>query len=170
MIELKQENPMRKVIIEKIVLSVGGTAEKLEKGFKLLAFLSGKKPVKIQSKKRIPSLGVRPGLEVGAKVTLRGVKVIELLKRFIEARDKKMKISQVSENTLSFGIKEYIEIPEMVYQRDIGIAGLDVTISFARKGRRIVYKKTGSKLPRKQHISKEEIINFMKENFEVEFD
>ncbi len=168
--QLKQENLMRKIMIEKVVLSVGGIADKLEKGHKLLAFLSGMKPLRIMSKKRIPSLGVRPGLEVGAKVTLRKLKMIELLKRLLEALDRKLKSSQVSENTLSFGIKEYIEIPGTEYQRDIGIAGLDVTITFARKGKSIIYKKTGGKLPKKQHIPKDEIINFMKDNFKVEFD
>ena len=170
MIELKQENVMRKIIIEKVILSVGGIADKLEKGYKLLALLSGMKPLITKSKKRIPSLGVRPGLEVGAIVSLRGLKMGEILKKLLEAREKRLKASQVSENTLSFGIKEYIEIPGIEYQRDIGIIGLDVTITFARKGRHIVYKKSGGKLPRKQHISKEEIINFMKDNFKLEFE
>lgn len=170
MIELKQENPNRKTTIEKVVLSIGGIGDKLEKGYKLLAFLSEMKPIRIKSNKRIPSLGVRPDLEVGAKVTLRGAKMVSLLKQLLDARDGRLKESSVSENTLSFGIKEYIEIPEIEYQRDIGIAGLDVTITFARKGKRIIYKKTGGKLPKKQHISKEEIINFMRDNFKVEFD
>ncbi|MBI2448965.1 50S ribosomal protein L5 [Candidatus Pacearchaeota archaeon] len=166
---LKQENPTRKIKIEKVVLSVGGTADKLEKGYKLLAFLSGMIPLRTKSRKRIPSLGVRPGLEVGAKVTLRGVKMTGLLKQLLEANDRRLKESQVSENTLSFGIKEYIEIPEIEYQRDIGIAGFDVTITFARMGKRIIYKKKGSKLPKKQHVSKDEIVNFMKDKFKAEF-
>ncbi|MBU2104878.1 MAG: 50S ribosomal protein L5, partial [Nanoarchaeota archaeon] len=65
------ENLMRQIKIEKVVLSVGGTGDELEKGVKLLEFLTGRKPAKMKSRKRIPSFGVRPGLEVGAVVTLR---------------------------------------------------------------------------------------------------
>jgi len=66
-----KQNPMREIKIEKVVLSIGGTANDLEKGFKLLGLITGKKPAKMRSKKRIPSLGVRPGLEVGTVITLR---------------------------------------------------------------------------------------------------
>ena len=51
----KQENPMRKIKIEKIVLSIGATGENLEKAVKLLNILSGQKPAKMKTKKRIPS-------------------------------------------------------------------------------------------------------------------
>ena len=65
------ENIMRNIKIEKIVLSVGGTAEELEKGIKLLEYISKKKAARRISTKRIPTFGVRPKLEVGAVVTLR---------------------------------------------------------------------------------------------------
>ena len=61
----------KEIKIEKVVLSIGGTGEQLEKGVKLLKLLTGKKPAQMQSKKRIPSWGVRPKLKVGAVVTLR---------------------------------------------------------------------------------------------------
>ena len=77
-----KENLMRKVKIEKLVLNVGGIGENLEKGFKLLKFLTGRKPKKTKSKKRIPSLGVKPGLEVGAVVTIRK-DIDDLLKKFL---------------------------------------------------------------------------------------
>ena len=65
----KKTNPMREIKIEKVVLSVGGAGEELEKGFKLLQRLTNKKPAKMKSKKRIPAWNVRPKLEVGAVVT-----------------------------------------------------------------------------------------------------
>ena len=71
MAQSKSENVMRNIRIDKVVLNVGGTADTLDKGFRLLKFLTKKKPAKIKSKKRIPTWGVRPGLEVGAVVTLR---------------------------------------------------------------------------------------------------
>ena len=122
---MEKENKMRQIKIEKVVLSVGGTADALEKGVKLLEMLTGKKSAKMQSKKRIPSWEVRPKLKVGAVVTLRkGVN--ELLKKMLATVDNTLKKSQISENNFSFGIKEYIEIPGIEYQREIGILGFDI--------------------------------------------
>ncbi len=167
---MESENIMRKIKIEKVVLSVGGTGEGLEKGVKLLEMLSGKKPAKMKSRKRIPSLGVRPGLEVGAVVTIRK-NAGEVLKKMLAPMDNTLRKKQVSENTFSFGVKEYIEIPEVEYQRDIGIMGFDVTVVFIRAGRRVKLKKIKKgKIPKRQIITKEEIIKFMEDNFQTEFE
>ena len=166
---MKNENPNRQIRMEKIVLSVGGTAEELEKGVKLLQLLTNKKPAKIKSHKRIPAFGVRPKLEVGAVSTIRK-DVPAVLKRMLVAIDNKLKKNQISVNNFSFGLKEYIEIPGMDYQRDIGIKGLDVTVVFKRAGRRVALRKTKKgKIPERQRISKEEIIKFMEENFQTKF-
>lgn len=169
--KLKQQktNPMREIKIEKVVLNVGATGEELEKGFKLLKFLTGKKPAKMKSRRRIPSLNVRPGLEVGAVVTIRKDKE-DFLKKMLAAEDNQMRRKQVSENNFSFGIKEYIEIPGVEFQRDIGIMGLDVTVVFKRAGRRVKLKKVKKgKIPKRQVIKPEEIIKFMEENFNTKF-
>lgn len=164
----EKQNKMREIRIEKVVLSVGGVGEELEKGVKLLKLLANRKPAKMKSRKRIPSLGVRPGLEVGAVVTLRK-NIGELLKRLLATKDNSLNKKQISNNTFSFGIKEYIEIPGVEYQRDIGIKGLDVTVVFKRTGKRIKIKKIKKgKIPKRQEISKEEIIKFMEENFQTE--
>ncbi len=167
-IEIKQ-NPMREIKIEKVVLSVGGIGDDLEKGYKLLEFLTEKKPAKMRSKRRIPTLGIRPGLEIGAVVTIRK-NINDFLKRMLATVDNQIKKKQISENNFSFGIKEYIEIPGIEYQRDIGIRGFDVTVVFKRAGRRVKLRKSKkAKIPKRQIISKEEIIKFMEENFQVEF-
>jgi len=163
------ENIMRKIRIEKVVLSVGGTADVLEKGYKLLKFLTNKKPAKIKSNKRIPTWGVRPKLEVGAVVTLRK-DYMEFLKKMLISIDNTLKKKQISENNFSFGIKEYIEIPGIEYQRDIGIMGFDVTIVFKRSGRRVSLRKIkAGKRSKKQIITREEIIKFMEDNFGTKF-
>jgi len=164
-----KENIMREIKIEKVVLNIGGTGENLEKGVKLLKILTGRKPAKIKTIKRIPTLNVRPGLEVGTVVTIRK-EAEAILKRMLTAIDNKIKKKQISINNFSFGIKEYIEIPGIEYQRDIGIIGLDVTVVFKRTGRRIRLKKVKrGRIPKRQSISKEEIIKFMEEKFETEF-
>jgi len=168
--KLVKENLMREIKLDKVVLSVGGVAEDLEKGFQLLQIITGRKPAKTMSRKRIPSLGVRPKLEVGAVVTIRK-DLKTFLKRMLDGRENTLKKSQVSENNFSFGIKEYIEIPEMEYQREIGIRGLDVTVVLKRTGRRVALKKAKrGKVSRRQNISKEEIIKFMEENFNTKFE
>ena len=88
-------NPMRKIKIEKVVLSVGGIGEDLEKGAKLLEFLTGRKPAKIKSKKRIPAWNVRPRVEVGAVVTIRK-NPEEVLKKMLSSCNNLLKRKQVS--------------------------------------------------------------------------
>lgn len=157
-----EKNIMREIEIEKVVLSISTTAENLEKGKLLLERITEKKSAKRTTRKRIPTLGVRPGLEVGVMVTLRGKKAVEILKRLIMVVDNKIKERQISGDSFSFGIKEYIEIPGMKYQRDIGIMGFDVSVAFARKGKRVKYRKIKrGNLPKKQSISKNEIIEYL---------
>ena len=164
-----ETNIMREIKIEKVVLSVGATGDELEKGVKLLTFLTGKKAAKTRSRKRIPTLGVRPGLEIGAVVTLRKNKE-EIIKKMLAAIDNRLRRKQISLNNFSFGIKEYLEIPGLEYQREIGIMGLDITIVFKRSGRRVKLKKVKrGKFSKRQYISKEEIIKFMEDKFETEF-
>jgi large subunit ribosomal protein L5 len=163
------ENKMREIKIEKVVLSIGGTGDYLEKGFKLLELVTNRKPTKTKSRKRIPSLGVRPGLEIGAVVTIRKDKE-ELLKKLLISVENQLKKKQLSENNFSFGVKEYIEIPGMEYQRDIGIMGFDVTVVFKRAGRRVGLRKVKQgKVSKRQIITKEEIQKFMETKFNTEF-
>jgi large subunit ribosomal protein L5 len=165
--ELK-ENPMRRIQIEKVLLSGSGKDKNLEKSAKLLNILSGMKTQIIKTQKRIPDFSVRPGLEVGARVTLRRDKAIAQLRRLLGAIDNTLKSKQISPNHFSFGIKEYIDIPEVEFNRDIGVMGLNVTVVFVRTGIRVKRKKIKSgKFPLRQNVTKEEIINYMKENFKT---
>lgn len=165
------ENPMRKVRIEKVLLSCGAKDKELQKAKKLLEFISGKKAQIRTSAKRIPDFDVRPGLEVGVRITLRNKELIyELIKKLLGAIVNTLYDDQIASNHFSFGISEYIDIPGIEYQRDIGIRGLNVTIVFSRAGLRTKLKKIKSgKLPAKQSVSKEEIIKFMEDNFQTKF-
>ena len=167
---MKTDNPMRKIKIEKVVLSCGGVDKDLEKGRKLLEIMSGMKAQIIASRKRIPDFNVSPGLEVGTRVTIRGTKAADILKRLLGAIENTLSRKQIEDNHFSFGIKEYIEIPGIEYQRDIGIRGLNVTVVFTRAGKRIAYKRIKrGKFPIKQQISKDELIKYMEENFKTRF-
>jgi len=169
MTEEKKINKMREIKIEKVVLSIGGTGDYLAKGHKLLGIITGRKPTKTTSRKRIPGFGVRPGLETGTVVTIRKDSK-EILKKMLLAVENILRKKQISENNFSFGVQEYIEIPGIEYHRDIGIMGLDVTVVFKRSGRRVRLKKIKSgKIPKRQVITPEEIIKFMEENFQTRF-
>src|SRR5438105_5612247 len=67
-------NPMTQPRIAKVTVNigVGDGGEKLEKAEKILAMLSGGKPVRTLGKENNRELGVRPGAPIGCKVTLRG--------------------------------------------------------------------------------------------------
>ena len=163
-------NPMREIQIEKMVLNCGGIDDKLEKSVKLLEMITKKKPQIIKSRKRIPTFGISPGKKSGCKVTIRNKKeIIELAKRLFAAVDNKISKKQITEDHLSFGIKEYIEIPGLEYNRDIGIIGLELSLVFKRKGKRIRMRKIKQgRYPKKQHATKEEIVDFVIKHFKVE--
>tara|TARA_Y100000310_G_scaffold45623_1_gene42506 strand:- start:6370 stop:6909 length:540 start_codon:yes stop_codon:yes gene_type:complete len=166
----KKQNTMRDIKIEKVLLSCGATGKDLDKAVKLLSLLTEMKPqiIKAGPTRRIPAFNVRPGLELGTRVTLRGQKAQALLKRLLEAINNAIYEEQFEMNHFSFGIKEYIEIPGMEYQRDIGIRGLNVTVVFSRPGVRVKRRKIKrGKLPKHQHVSREEIKKFMTDKFNV---
>ena len=165
------ENKMKEIFIDKVVISCGATGDDLVKSKKLLELIASSKAQVVESKKRIPDFGVRPGLEVGTRITLRGKKAVDLLKRLLGAIDNKLKKKQISDNHFSFGIEEYIEIPGMEYHREIGIRGLNTTVVFARPGFRVKIKKIKSgRVPKRQHVTKDEIIKYMEDVFKTQLD
>ena len=162
----EKTNKMREIEIEKVVLSAGAVEDELEKAVKLLKIITGRNVIKTKSKKRIPDFGIRPGLEIGCKVTLRGEKAEEILKKLFQAIDNKLNTKQINDEDFSFGIEEYIEIPGIEYQRDIGMKGINVTIVFKRKGKRVELRKIKKgKLPRRQRVTKQEIVGYLKNKF-----
>ena len=165
MVEDKTQNIMKGFKLDKVVLNIGGTEEKLEKGFILLEKLTGKKPVKVKAKKRIPTWSVRPGLEVGCKVTLRGKEASEILKKCLPAIDNTLKSKQIQDNFFSFGVEEYIEIPTMEYIREVGIMGFEITAVFSRAGKYVEKRKAKRNKAKRSIVSKKEIIEFLESNY-----
>lgn len=168
-----EEHPMRKPRIEKVVvnLGVGASGEKLVKATTVLENLTGQKPVQCKSKKTIRDWGIRKGEPISCKVTLRGEKAYDFLKRALEVVE--MKLSPKSIDTLgniSFGIREHIEIPGVRYDPQLGIFGMDVCITMERPGFRVKRRKNmRRKIPRSHQLTKEETITFMEEEFGVTF-
>ena len=134
---------MREILVDKVVLNIGAGTEiaNVEKAVLLLNRISGTKAVKTISQKRIPVWKVRPGLPVGARVTIRGKKAQELLKGLLTAVDFAIPKRSFTENGFSFGVKEYVDIPGAKYDPKIGIIGLDVIVALKRRGYRIARRK-----------------------------
>ena len=66
-------NLMRNIRVEKVTLNIGAGKDqaKLEKGVVLLNSIADATPIKTITNKRIQEWGLRPGLPIGCKVTLR---------------------------------------------------------------------------------------------------
>jgi len=166
-----EQNSMKKIKLEKLTLNCGTGADqaKLERALKLLQVISNMKPVKTKSKTRIPGFGIRVGLPIGCKVTLRGENAADLLKRLLETIGNKLRKKQFNPGSFAFGIKEYIEIPGVAFQREVGIMGLEACVTLSRAGYRIEEKRLKSgKVPIRHRITKEETINFIKDKYNTE--
>lgn len=165
---------MRNIRIEKLTLNIGAGKEQavLEKGVSLLRNITGVPPVKTITQKRIAGWGLRPGLPIGCKITLRKEKAKELVPRLLASRNNVLSESNFDDNgNVSFGIHEYIDIPGVKYDHKIGIMGLQASFTLERPGFRIKKRKIMKrKLPRRHRIGREEAINFMKKKYSVEIE
>jgi large subunit ribosomal protein L5 len=164
-------NKMKEIKVAKVTLNIGAGKDQglIKKGIKLLGSITNSKPIETITNKRIAGWGIRPGLPIGCKVTLRKKKAIELLNNLLKAKENKLNEKQFDDNgNIAFGIPEYIDIPGVKYDPDIGILGLEVCVTLERAGYRIKRRKICKKKVHKNHkITKEEAIEYMKNNFGV---
>jgi large subunit ribosomal protein L5 len=140
---MTNENPMQEILVDSITLNIGSgiETEGAEKAVALLSKISGRKAIKSLAKRRIPTWKLRPGLPIGARVKIRGKEAAALLKRLLAAVDFAIPRKSFTVNGFSFGIKEYVDIPEAKYDPKIGIIGLDVIVSLKRRGYRVARRK-----------------------------
>ena len=165
------QNPMQKISVEKITLNIGAGKDEntLKKGIKLITQIAGKEPIKTFAKKRIPNWGLRLGLPIGCKLTLRGKEAEDMIVRMLKAKENILKDSQFDNNgNVAFGVQEHIDIAGAKYDPEIGIMGIEIAITLKRPGYRIKARKLKTKKVGKAHrITKEDAIAFMQENFKV---
>ncbi|HZI70924.1 MAG TPA: 50S ribosomal protein L5, partial [Nitrososphaeraceae archaeon] len=73
-----------------------------------------------------------------------------------------------SYGNISIGIHEHIDIPGTKYNPEIGIFGMDVSISLTRPGYRIAKKRDKARIGKGHRIKREEAIEFFKQQFGAE--
>lgn len=166
-------NPMNEVKIEKVTVNigVGEAGERLSRAISLLEEMFDQTPVKTYSKVTNPEFGIRKRQPIACKVTLRGDKADKAIDMVLEGISRNIKPTQFDDQgNLSFGIKEHIDIPGMKYNPDIGIFGMNLSITFEKPGYRISRRRIQQKkVPAKHRISKEETSKFMEDNFNVNY-
>ena len=162
----------RDVHVEKVVVNigVGEAGERLTKACKVLEMVTGQKPVQTVSKTVNRDLGIREGMPLGCKVTLRGDAAIDFVKQALTIRE--MRVPEYSfdkEGNMSFGISDYTDFEGMKYDPEIGIFGMDISVVLRRPGNRITQRALlKRRIPKSHRVDRDEAIQYMKDNFQVQ--
>lgn len=126
--------------VEKIVLNMGiGEAKDnqkaLDSAVKELSLISGQKPMVRKAKKSISNFKIREGMNVGAKVTLRGDRMYDFLDKLMNVALPRVRdfrgvnpTSFDGRGNYALGIKEQLIFPEIDYDMVDSIRGLDIVI------------------------------------------
>ena len=165
------ENPMRKIRIGKVVVNIGlgKSGEAIERGKKVLEQVTGQTPAQTRAKTSVRDFGIHKGEPIGVVVTVRGEETGALVEKLLTAREKKINESSFdSRGSVSFGIKEHIEIPGIRYDPAIGILGMNVSILLERPGYRVARRNRRTSRTGKSHVvTKEQAIQYFKDNYGV---
>ena len=132
------KNVMEIPKIEKIVLSLRlgkekDNAKSFNSAVEELSAIAGQKAVVTYAKKSVANFKLRQGQKIGAKVTLRGERMYEFFDRLISIALPRVRDFQGLSTTsfdgrgnYSFGIKEQIIFPEIIYDKIDAVRGFDI--------------------------------------------
>lgn len=138
--ELGRENPHALPRLEKIVVSMGlgksiGERKRLDEATGQLALITGQKAQITKSRKAVSGFRLREGMEVGARVTLRGKRMYEFLDRLIvlalprvrDFRGVSFKAFDGRGN-YSMGLNEQLVFPEIDPDKVTFVQGMNITM------------------------------------------
>lgn len=127
--------------IEKIVINVGLGSESrenpkaIENAVGDITIISGQKPIITKARKSIANFKLRQGMNVGCKVTLRGMKMYSFADRLINialprVRDFRGVNPEAFDGrgNYTLGVKEQLMFPEIRYDKIDKIRGMDIII------------------------------------------
>ena len=131
-------NPMMIPKPTKIVVNMGvGKAiqnpKLLESAVEELETITGQKAVKTAARKSISNFKVREGMNIGARVTLRGERMWEFMDRFINFTLPRIRDFRGVPNRLSgsgdytMGLKDQLVFPEIEYDKVDEPRGMNIT-------------------------------------------
>lgn len=131
-------NPMMVPRPTKIVVNMGvGKAiqnpKLLESAVEELEAITGQKAVKTAARKSISNFKVREGMNIGARVTLRGERMWEFMDRFINFTLPRIRDFRGVPNRLSgsgdytMGLKDQLVFPEIEYDKVDEPRGMNIT-------------------------------------------
>jgi large subunit ribosomal protein L5 len=138
--EFEYSSAMQIPRIEKVSVSVGvgeaiSNKKLLDSAVKEIELVTGQHAVRTKAKKSISNFKLREGMEIGAKVTLRGAYMWEFLDRFMNIALARVKdFRGVNPNSFdghgnySVGITEQIIFPEIDYDKIERVSGLNVAV------------------------------------------
>ncbi len=124
--------------LDKIVINVGcgdakDNAKVIDNVCAELALITGQKAVATKARKSVANFKVREGMNIGAKVTLRGEKMYEFLDRLCNVALPRVRdFRGINANgfdgrgNYAFGIKEQLIFPEIQYDKVEKIRGMDI--------------------------------------------
>ena len=136
--KFKYENVMQIPKLEKIVLNMGLGSDKdnpkgIEHAVEELSLITGQKAIVTKAKKSVANFKVREGMNIGAKVTLRGERMYHfadklmniVLPRVRDFRGVSTK-SFDGRGNYAMGLKEQLIFPEINYDDMDKVRGMDI--------------------------------------------
>jgi len=143
--EFGYKNALEVPTIEKIVLNMGvgdavNDTKKVTVAAADLALIAGQKPVITRARKAISSFKVRENMPIGAKVTLRSIRMYEFLDRLVTVALPRIRdfrgLSPKSfdgRGNFAMGIKEHLVFPEIDYDKVESVLGMDIIVCTSAK-------------------------------------
>lgn len=132
------KNPMEIPKIEKVVINMGvgearDNAKVLDSAISEMELITGQKAVPTRAKKSVANFKIREGMPIGAKVTLRGDKMLHFVDKLVNitlsrVRDFRgvSKDSFDGRGNYAIGIKEQLIFPEIDYDKVDTVRGMDI--------------------------------------------
>ena len=132
------KNVMEIPRLEKIVINMGlgdckDNAKALEQAVEELTTIAGQKPLVTKAKKSIANFKLRAGMNVGAKVTLRGDRMYEFTDKLVSivlprVRDFRGVSAKAFDGrgNYSLGVREQLIFPEIEYDKVEKIRGMEM--------------------------------------------
>ncbi len=163
--------PMREPYIAKVVVDMcTGGGEALTKAATILESLSGQTPTQSRARQTVRDFGIRRREPIAVRVTLRQKKAQEFLVKALEAKENILLIKNWDlDGNFAFGIAEHINIPDVKYDPQLGIQGMNITVCVERPGFRVKRRKRKrTKVPYRHRLTPDESMVFVKNKFGIE--